>query len=551
MTPQDDMNFGPRAGTEQTILGAFCNTASEEAEGREGSESPAKGQQQEDKERMKVEANSALAFKFSPTESQPVARFSELYDAVEGQRVTVVGRVHSAKVQTASLAILVLRDEIHTIPAIVTDEAAKSYSGQMMGWCRRINIESLVQATGLLKWPKMPKMPIRSTSIPNFELHVETIHTILEAAEALPVQVVDCIQPPRIGSGTRQGEVGSPSPPDVSLDVRLNNRVLEVRDTANQAIFKLKGGITNLFTEYMNKHGFQWIHTPKLVHSSTEGDVGFFEVKYFDRQAYLAQSPQFFKQMAIAMDMKRVFEIGPLFRAEYSDTNRHMTEFTGLDFEMVIKQDYREVLSFAESLIIFIVRSLQERGEYKRLIRVVEQAYPSAGNFKLPAGDRAVRITFAEGVRLLNEAGVETSESDNLSSDQEKALGHIILSKYSADFFSIEKYPRAVRPFYSHPDPSDPLLCNSYDLFMRGQEVMSGSQRIHTYPELCESMCRNDPPLDPNGEALRHYADAFRYGCAPHGGGGFGLNRILQFFLGLPDIRLATLFPRDPSRLAP
>ena len=115
----------------------------------------------------------------------------------------------------------------------------------------------------------------------------------------------------------------------------------------------------------------------------------------------------------------------------------------------------------------------------------------------------------------------------------------------------MDKFPRAIRPFYTAPDPNNPLLTNSYDFFMRGQEIMSGAQRIHSYPELCENMRKNDPPLDPTSEGFRHYTDAFKYGCAPHGGGGLGLNRILQFYLGLPDIRFATLFPRDPQRKAP
>jgi aspartyl-tRNA synthetase len=138
-----------------------------------------------------------------------------------------------------------------------------------------------------------------------------------------------------------------------------------------------------------------------------------------------------------------------------------------------------------------------------------------------------------------------------ISTAQEKALGRLVLEKYSTDFFTMDKFPRAIRPFYTAPDPNDPRLSNSYDFFMRGQEIMSGAQRIHSYPELCASMRNNDPPLDPDAEGFRHYTEAFKYGCPPHGGGGLGLNRILQFYLGLPDIRFATLFPRDPGRKAP
>ena len=138
-----------------------------------------------------------------------------------------------------------------------------------------------------------------------------------------------------------------------------------------------------------------------------------------------------------------------------------------------------------------------------------------------------------------------------LSTAQEKALGKIMSEKRGTDFYTIDKYPRHVRPFYTHPDPTNPSLSNSYDFFMRGQEIMSGAQRIHDYNMLCENMRKNDPPLDPLSEGFKHYTDTFRYGCAPHGGGGLGLNRICQFYLGLPDIRFTTLFPRDPGRLAP
>ena len=135
------------------------------------------------------------------------------------------------------------------------------------------------------------------------------------------------------------------------------------------------------------------------------------------------------------------------------------------------------------------------------------------------------------------------------STPQEKALGALMLSKHHTDFYTIDKYPRALRPFYTHPDPTNPLLTNSYDFFMRGQEIMSGAQRIHNYADLCQNM--RDKGLDPLAEGFRHYTDAFRYGCPPHAGGGLGLNRIVQFFLGLNNVREATLFPRDPGRLAP
>ncbi|KAL8864797.1 MAG: hypothetical protein Q9198_009637 [Flavoplaca austrocitrina] len=201
--------------------------------------------------------------------------------------------------------------------------------------------------------------------------------------------------------------------------------------------------------------------------------------------------------------------------------------------------------------MLYIIRNLQQRAEFKRLTKVVDQIFPGAGDFKIPSEDSALRLTFADAVKLLNDAGIEAGEFDDLSTSQEKALGRIIREKYGTDFYIIDKYPSAVRPFYTMPDPLNPKVSNSYDFFMRGQEIMSGAQRIHDHNQLCERMKANDPPLDPSSEGFRHYTDAFKYGCAPHGGGGLGLNRILQFYLGLPDIRFATMFPRDPGRLAP
>ena len=156
---------------------------------------------------------------------------------------------------------------------------------------------------------------------------------------------------------------------------------------------------------------------------------------------------------------------------------------------------------------------------------------------------------FAEHPQTIVLHSIPTRLTSHPSTAQERALGAIILNKYNTDFYSIDKYPRALRPFYTHPDPDDPQLTNSYDFFMRGQEIMSGAQRLHSYPELCSEM--RSKGVDPTNEGFSHYTDAFRYGVSPHGGGGLGLNRIVQYFLGLNNIREATLFPRDPIRLAP
>jgi len=216
---------------------------------------------------------------------------------------------------------------------------------------------------------------------------------------------------------------------------------------------------------------------------------------------------------------------------------------------MEFESHYHEVLGFAEDLIVYMVKGLQK--EYSHEIAIVQREYPAAGDFKLPENGKALRLTFAEGVKILSEAGVEQSELEDLSTANEKQLGKLIREKHGTDFYVLDKFPLAVRPFYTMPCPENPKVSNSYDFFMRGEEIMSGAQRVHDVHLLEQRMRSNEPPLDPESEGFKDYVNAFRYGCAPHAGGGMGLNRITQFFLGLSNIRMGTLFPRDPQRLRP
>lgn len=319
-----------QAGTEAPSKNAL-KKAAKEKEKAEKAAKQAQRQEQERLEREKAEANDTAKHLYGPlpessTGTPTFTELSELYDAKEDQEVTVDVRVHNARVQSAKLAFLVLREESHTIQAVIAEGGKYNISRKMVKWCGGLNTESIIRVTGLVK---QPKEPVTSTSISNFEVHIEKVYMISEAAEQLPVQVKDCMRaPPMVDDGQeeKEGEVDSSGLPVVSLSARLNNRILDVRTAANQAIFQLQSGISNLFIEYMNKHGFRWIQSSKIAGAATEGGSNVFEIKYFDSKAYLTQSPQFFKQMAIAMDMKRVCEIGPVFRAENSNTHRHLTE---------------------------------------------------------------------------------------------------------------------------------------------------------------------------------------------------------------------------------
>ncbi|ETI21771.1 aspartate-tRNA(Asn) ligase [Cladophialophora carrionii CBS 160.54] len=482
-----------------------------------------------------------------PDDAVEITHLKKLGDDHVDKEITIIVRIHNSRSQSAKLAFLMLRQQGKTIQAVVA-ATGDHVSKQMVKWAVGVNINSFVRVTGLVK---KPDPPVASASISNLELHVTKIYLISSAAEQLPMQVKDAERPPPAQEKEGEAAVDAEGIPIVTLKTRLDNRVIDLQTECNQAIFTISSGVESLFEEYMRKSGSRKFNTPKLLGAATEGGSGVFEVNnYFGKSGFLAQSPQLHKQMLIAGDCESVFEIGPVFRAENSNTHRHMTEFTGLDFEMVFNHHYHEVLDFAEKLIVFIISELNSR--YKDEIAVVQKFFPRAGDFHLKDG-KALRLKYFDGIKLLRDAGVDTTEQDNYVTDlttaQEKKLGQIIREKYDTDFYVLDEFPMVVRPFYTKPHPTDPKLSNSYDFFMRGEEIMSGAQRINDAAELEASMRAKG--VDPNAEGFQDYVNAFRQGCRPHAGGGLGLNRIVMFFLGLDNVRQATPFPRDPQRLRP
>ncbi|CAJ0566737.1 unnamed protein product, partial [Mesorhabditis spiculigera] len=232
---------------------------------------------------------------------------------------------------------------------------------------------------------------------------------------------------------------------------------------------------------------------------------------YFKGQAYLAQSPQLYKQMAIAGDFEKVFTVGAVFRAEDSNTHRHMTEFVGLDLEMAFKFHYHEVMRTIGDVLINVFKGLQR--EYAHEIAAVGQQYP-AEPFEFC--EPALVLKYADAVAILRENGEEIGDEEDLSTPLEKKLGRLVKDKYKTDFYILDKFPLAVRPFYTMPDPHDARYSNSYDMFMRGEEILSGAQRIHDPTFLTERAKHHNIELD----KIQAYIDAFRYGCPPHAGGG-------------------------------
>lgn len=245
-----------------------------------------------------------------------------------------------------------------------------------------------------------------------------------------------------------------------------------------------------MFRQALAKLGFIEIHTPKLVASETEGGASVFKVKYFEREAYLAQSPQLAKQMAIVGDMERVYEIGPVFRAEKGYTARHLTEFTGLDIEMQIYQHYHEILDVIEHVFETIFEGLNTEYHHELTVSkfykvsdpdvdltfpIVSQQFPYE-----PFQYKPIKITHAEAVKMINESSLSeypAGELDDFMTTQERLLGQLVKEKFGSDFFIVDQYPLAVRPFYSMPNPEDARYGNAFDVFMRGNEISSGSQR--------------------------------------------------------------------------
>lgn len=353
----------------------------------------------------------------------------------------------------------------------------------------------------------------------------------------------DCGKETDVGAYTGEEKESEDGLVRVGQEVRLDHRWLDLRTPANQSIFRIESMIGHLFRECLMSKGFTEIHTPKIIGGASEGGSEVFKLDYFGEEACLAMSPQLHKQMTAACSgFERVFETGPVFRAENSNTRRHLCEFTGMDLEMAIHEHYDEVLEVFSDLFIHIFDGINER--CKNELETVREQHPFEDLKYLKP---TLKITYAEGCKLLRQAGVDQDDYEDLSTINEKKLGDIVKEKYGTDFFFMDKYPLAVRPFYTMPCPENPKLSNSFDFFIRGQEILSGAQRIHI-PDLIEERAKAwDIPL----EDIKSYVDSFRHGALPHGGGGIGLERVVMLFLGLPNIRKSAWFPRDPKRIAP
>jgi aspartyl-tRNA synthetase len=324
-----------------------------------------------------------------------------------------------------------------------------------------------------------------------------------------------------------------------SLDIRMDWRFLDLRRPKNLLIFKIQTAAEMAMREYWIKNGFIEIHSPKLMGSPSESGSELFELNYFGGKAYLAQSPQFYKQMAMAAGFDRVFEIGPVFRANPSFTSRHDTEFTSVDVEVAWVESHHDVMAIEEKWIQYILSSLKDRfsdeirEHYGREIVVPTLPFP--------------RVTMEEAKKILKERYSKTSEAVDLDPQDERLLADYVQKTLRHEFIFITDYPISVRPFYHMRYPDKPMITKSFDLLWNGLEITTGAQREHRYEELKRQAFEKGLTED----GLGSYLQFFKYGCPPHGGYGFGLTRMLMILLGLGNVREVTFIYRGPKRLFP
>lgn len=353
-----------------------------------------------------------------------------------------------------------------------------------------------------------------------FEILPSNLAVLSEADTPLPLGVAD--------------KVGA------ELDTRLDNRPIDLRKPKENAIFRIRSVLIEGIRKYFKKEKFVEIHTPKIVAAGAEGGATLFPIQYFGSDAYLAQSPQLYKQMLMSSGYERVYELAPAYRAEKSDTTRHIAEFTSLDVEIAFIKSSEDVMECAEEL------------SRDAIVHVKENAKDELGMFdvKLEVPDTPFkRITHKECVEILREKGEGLTPEGDLDTVGEKLIGEIMKEKHGIDFYFITEFPTAIKggTFYAMRKDEDPSLTGYFDLGYGGLELVSGGQREHRYDVLVNQMKENNMDI----ESFDFYLIAFRYGMPPHGGFGLGIERFLQKMLNLSNIRECVLFPRDRSRLVP
>lgn len=435
-----------------------------------------------------------------------------ILDAVQkiGEMVELRGWV-SVRRDHGKLIFLVLRDRSASVQLVIPPDNA-----ELLEAAKDIRAEHALQITGLVK----ARPGKTSTDMPTgaIEIEVKGLVVLSKPDGELPIDI-------------------SKTDLELNLDTLLTHRTLALRNEKVQAIFRIYSEMLFAYSEALRKEGFLEIKTPKILSAATEGGANFFKIKYFDREAFLAQSPQFYKQAAMSA-FERVFEVGVVFRAEPSYTTRHVTEYTGLDAEMGFIDGVEDVMAMLEKTMLHV---------FDHIGKTCQKELALFGA-SVPAQVPIPRIRLGEAFEILRTRyNKDIPEGEDIDSEGERLIGEYVKEQYSSDFVFLTHYPTAVRAFYSLPSPENPKLCESYDLVFRGLEIASGAERVHEYQMLVDIL--KGRGLDP--AQFSDYLDIFKHGAPRHGGWGLGSERIVQKLLGLETIKEAILYPRDVKRLTP
>ena len=429
--------------------------------------------------------------------SQQMKR-SLISECIPHETVVLQGWIKKIR-HLGNISFLLLRDRTGVMQCVLEKEWA--------GY--KVEVESVVQVTGKVIETEKTKLGV--------ELLVEDVK-LLNGAEPIPFEV-------------------NKTKLQVGLDQMLHSRTLSLRHEQVQAIFTIKSMFAHAFSEYLLQHDFTRIFTPKIVSQGAEGGANVFQFQYFEKTAYLAQSPQFYKQMMVAGGLERVFEVAPVYRAEHHNSSRHLNEYISLDVELAFIEDFYEVMNLETDVLRYMFKKVQQYCAKELQLLQIE----------IPVITEIPKLTVTEAQTILQKEYRKESPIGDLDSEGEKLLGKYVKETYNSDFVFITHYPKETRPMYTMPNLENPSVTDSFDLLYKGLEITSGAQRIHNYDMLVRSFEEKGLHV----ENFQSYIDTFRYGCPPHGGFAIGLERLVYKFLNLSNVREASAFPRDCTRLVP
>jgi aspartyl-tRNA synthetase len=469
---------------------------------------------------------------------------TNMNDQEELKNLEVFGFCHNVRVNK-KMIFIVLRHELETMQLIIfKDQVPLEYEK-----VKNIKFETTIKAEGVI----VPAQ-VKTCTVTNYEMKVTKLDIINESKE-LVFSLDDANETFQQDSNQQDSKddndiVKKENDRErckVGRQIRLDNRWLDLRIFNNQNIFRLRSHLEYCLRQQLMLQDFIEIHTPKIISAVSEGGSNVFDVNYFNKKVYLAQSPQLYKQMMINSGFSKVFEIGPIFRAENANTYRHLCEFTGLDMEFMIRPEdtHIDIITKIWKILYEAFKEFENRYE-----KQIEYILEKTGTDKLIFPENPVIIDFKTGVKLLEEAGIEQSALDDIGSENEKLLGDIIKKNKNTDVYVLAEFPSSCRPFYTMELDDDIRYSKSFDIMMRGNEISSGSQRIHNPENLKKSIANRNIKLD-GKSGLEDYVRSFETGSMPHGGCGIGLERLIMLYLGLKNVRNTSLFPRDPQRITP